>query len=106
MIISRIVDKDHPIEITDEEIAIAKEASLSPVDLTDPENPPLTDEELAQMVRVGTIKYGERRKETVSLRLCSSTLKKAKAFGKGYTSLLSRILEDVLNDNSKLKKYL
>lgn len=106
MIISKIVDDDHPIEFTDEENELIKQAKESPINLNDPDNPPLTDEELAQMVRVGTIKYGERRKETVSLRLSSKTLKKVKAFGKGYTSILSRILEDVINDNAQLKKYL
>ena len=48
----------------------------------------------------------ERRKKTVSIRLSSQALKKARSLGKGYTSILSRILEDALNDNETIKKYL
>ena len=35
----------------------------------------------------------------MTLRLSAKSLRKAKSLGKGYTAVLSRILEDALNDN-------
>ena len=42
-------------------------------------------------------------KQTISLRLSPGTLNKAKALGKGYTSVLSRLLDLAINDEEMLK---
>ena len=48
----------------------------------------------------------ERIKQTVSLRLSPDTMNKAKALGRGYTSVLSRLLDLAINDTEMLKKCL
>ena len=75
-------------------------------DEPDEDFPELTDEQLEQMRRAAEIKRQERRKQTVTLRLSPQALRKAKSLGKGYTSVLSRILENALMDNEIIKKNL
>ncbi len=67
----------------------------------DKDNPPLTKEELKQFHRVSDIIREEREekcKQNVTIRLSPETLKKARALGKGYTSILAKILEKALNN--------
>ena len=45
-------------------------------------------------------------KQTVAIRLSPQALTKAKSLGKGYTTILSRILETALADNEIIKQYL
>ena len=66
--------------------------------MPDEDIPELTDEELSQFRRISEIKREERRKQTVTLRLSPQAFNKAKSLGKGYTSVLGRILEEALND--------
>lgn len=66
----------------------------------------LSDEDLQEFKRISKEKQSERRKQTVTLRLSPQALNKAKSLGKGYTSVLSRILENVLTDNEQIKHYL
>ncbi len=74
-------------------------AALPPV--FDNDSPEMTAEMLLQFKRV---RQGERNKQTVSLRLSPSTLKKAKMYGKGYTSFLSRLLDEAIKDDSLVRK--
>ena len=74
----------------------------------DEDNPPLTSEELAQFKRVYEDRKTEKkalRKQNVTLRLSPRTISKAKSFGKGYTSVLSQIVEKAL-DNPELTDLL
>ena len=96
---------DQNSKLTDEQILELKEASMRPFSF-DEDCPELTDEELAQFKRIAEINKEERRKQAVTLRLSPRALKKAKSLGKGYTSVLSRILETALEDNDLLKKSL
>lgn len=72
----------------------------------DEDCPQLSDEELSQFRRISDIRNEERKKQTVSLRLSPQAVRKAKSLGKGYTSVLSRILEAALSDNDLIKKCL
>lgn len=72
----------------------------------DEDNPELTDDQLAGLRRVHEAKREERRRQNVTLRLSPQSIRKAKALGKGYTGILSRIVESVLDDPAVLKKYL
>ena len=72
----------------------------------DEDNPPLTDEQLAQFYRVSEMNREERRKQNVTIRLKPRTIRIAKSLGKGYTGILSRIIEDTLDHPEKLEKYL
>ena len=74
-------------------------AALPPV--FDNDSPEMTAEMLLQFKRV---RQGERNNQTVSLRLSPATLKKAKMYGKGYTSFLSRLLDEAIKDDSLVRK--
>ena len=91
--------------LTEEQIAELEALKDRPV-VPDEENPELTDEEFAKMVSIRQFKLEQQKKQIVSVRLSSRALNKAKAFGKGYTSLLSQILEKTLADDELLKRYL
>lgn len=72
----------------------------------DEDSPEFTDEQLAQFRRVSEIRREERKqnqKQTVTVRLSPQTLRKARSLGKGYTSVLSRIIENALNDPDAIK---
>ena len=94
---------DFSTKLTDEQLRMLEEAEKAP-HVYDEENPPLTREELAQFRRVSDLIKEERessRKQNVTLRLSPKTIRKAKSLGKGYTSILARIVERVL-DNPEL----
>lgn len=97
------VDLDKPL--TKKQIKMLEELEARPI-VYDEDFPPLTEEQLKNFRRVSEINKEERNKQTVSLRLSPQAIKKAKSLGKGYTSVLSRILEAALNDNELIKKFL
>lgn len=72
----------------------------------DDDCPELTTEQLKQFARVSEKNSEERRKQTVTLRLSPQAVRTAKSLGKGYTSVLSRILENALTDAELIKHYL
>ena len=72
----------------------------------DNEFPELTQEQLSQFKRISTEKRDERRKQSVTLRLSPQALSKARSLGKGYTSVLSRILENALNNPDVIRQNL
>ena len=85
---------------TEEELRELDEAEkMSP--FFDEDSPEMTAEQLIQFKRMHR---EDRTKQTVSLRLSQSTLKKAKAYGKGYTSFLSRLLDEAINDEELVRK--
>jgi uncharacterized protein (DUF4415 family) len=91
--------------LTKEQLEMLEAATKRP-DSFDKDNPPLTDEQLEQFKRIHERNKGERRKQNVTLRLDPNTIKIAKSLGKGYSGILSRIVEDTLNDPEKLRMYL
>lgn len=91
--------------LTEEQRKKIKEAAKRPV-VFDEDCPELTDEQLSEFRRVHQANRNERRRQNVTLRLKPQTIRKAKALGKGYTGILSRIVEDFLDDPVALKKYL
>jgi len=92
--------KDLPEELTEEEKKMLERAEKASITF-DEDCPELTEEQLKQFRR-----KSENRKETVTLRLSAKSLRKAKSLGKGYTAVLSRILEDALNDNEVIFKHM
>lgn len=103
MPVRKEIDVSAPL--TEEQIAELEALKDRPV-VPDEENQELTDEEFAKMVSIRQFKLEQQKKQIVSVRLSSRALNKAKAFGKGYTSLLSQILEKTLADDELLKRYL
>ena len=90
---------------TKEQIEMLEAAAKAPITY-DEDCPELTAEELAEFKRISDFRKTTRKKQTVTLRLSPQSLEKAKSLGKGYTSVLSRILESALSSNEVLKQYL
>ena len=67
----------------------------------DADSPEMTADMLLQFKRIN---QEERNKQTVSLRLSPKTLKIAKSYGKGYTSFLSRLLDEAIQDEELVRK--
>lgn len=105
MAVKKKIDPKNPPMLTEEQLNLLKELENTPI-VFDEDNPPLSDEQLSKFKRVSEINRAKRNKQTVTLRLSPRALNKAKALGKGYTSVLSRILEEALEDNELIEKYL
>lgn len=90
---------------TSEQIAQLLKAKEMPIP-EDSEYPEFSEEDLLQFARIKNEKNISRQKQTVTLRLSSQTLAKAKSLGKGYTSVLSRIIESALDNPETVKRYL
>jgi uncharacterized protein (DUF4415 family) len=105
-----IVDKDADVKrkLTAEEIETLEALKETPIEQDELEDfPELTDEQLSQLAKASRAKrMDETRRKTVSVRLSPQALQKAQSLGKGYTSVLSRILESALSDNETIKHYL
>ena len=90
---------------TKEQIEMLQAAANAPI-VYDEDCPELTEEELSEFKRISEFRKASRQKQTVTLRLSQQSLDKAKSLGKGYTSVLSRILEAALSNNDLIKQYL
>lgn len=103
MIIRKEIDLNEPLTAEQKQMLEAlKEKPVQP----DEDCPELTAEQLSRLARISEIRRDERRKQTVTLRLSPQAMKTAKSLGKGYTSVLSRILENALTDMELIKHYL
>ena len=94
-------------KLTEEQISMLKKAEEMPPSY-DEDNPPLTKSELKQFKRVSDVIKEERentRKQNVTLRLSPGAVSKAKSLGKGYTSILAKIIEKAL-DNPDITELL
>ncbi|MCD7957322.1 MAG: BrnA antitoxin family protein [Lachnospiraceae bacterium] len=103
MIIRKNIDVTQ--EVTSDQIEMLEAAAKQPV-VYDEDSPELTEEELAEFSRISEKRREERRKEVITLRLSPQAVKTAKSLGKGYTSVLSRILENALMDKELIQRYL
>ena len=92
--------KDLDRTLSDEEMQELEAAEqLHPV--FDEDSPEMTADMLQQFKRMN---QEDRNKQTVSLRLSPKTLKIAKSYGKGYTSFLSRLLDEAIQDEALVRK--
>ena len=91
--------------LTEEQIERLKALKDRPITY-DEENPPLTEEQLSKFRLASELNRERRNKQTVTIRLSPSALEKAKSLGKGYTSVLSRMLEIALQDNEFIERCL
>ena len=103
MIIRKEIDLSSPLN--DDQKKMLENLKNRPA-VPDEDCPELTDEQLSQMLKVSEQRREERRKQTVTLRLSPQAIRTAKSLGKGYTSVLSRILESALTDSELIKHYL
>lgn len=93
-------------DVMPEEVRAELEALKEKPVTYDEDCPQLTEEQLTQFRLAIERRQEERRREPVTLRLHPQALKKAKSLGKGYTRVLSDIVETVLNDDVLLKSFL
>ena len=91
-------------KLTEEQKEMIKAAARKTITF-DEDSPELTEAQLAEFSRVHEEHTADRRRQNVTLRLKPQTIRKAKSLGKGYTGILSRIVEDFLDDPVDLKKY-
>lgn len=103
MVKTHYIDFDK--ELTESQIKELEEAEKAPI-VPDEDCPELTDEQLLQFRRISDERQEERRKQSVTLRLSPQAVRTAKSLGKGYTSVLSRILESALADSETIKHFL
>lgn len=103
MMVRQNIDLNQPLEQAD--LEMLKRAAAIPASY-DEDCPELTDAELKKFQRIHAERSQQRNKQTVTLRLSPQALNKAKSLGKGYTSVLSRILESALSDNKTIEHFL
>ena len=103
MITRREIDFRKPL--TEEQKKMLEAVEARPV-VPDDDCPAYTEEELRQFAELAAVRRADRQKQTITLRLSPSALRKAKSLGKGYTSVLSRVLENTLNNPDILQRYL
>ena len=82
-----------------------RSAAKRPI-IFDDDAPELTDEQLAQFAVLAKKQRDDRKKSVLSLRVSKETLAKAKLLGRGYTGVLSRLLDMAINDKEMVKKAL
>ena len=87
-------------ELTEEELRELDEAEKKEP-IFDDDSPLMMKEQLMQFKRIN---HENRTKPTISLRISPATLKKAKQYGKGYTGLLSRLLDAAIEDEELVRK--
>ena len=88
-----------------EQIEMLTKAAKLPIH-EEAEYPEFSEIELLQFKRISGERRADRQKQTVTLRLSPQALEKARSLGKGYTSVLSRILEKALDDPDIIKHNL
>jgi len=92
-------------KLTKQEIEMIENASKLPY-IPDEDSPELSDAQIAEFKKIISERKALKKKETVSLRLSTSTLNAAKSLDKSYTSILATVLENIFKDPKALKKYL
>ena len=103
MIVRKEIDLTQPL--TPSQVEMLHNLESKPI-YPDEDCPELTMDQLAQFQRISAANREERCKQTVTLRLSPQTLRRAKSLGKGYTSVLSRILESALENPDIVRHYL
>lgn len=103
MIVRKEIDPTQ--SLTPSQVEMLHDLESRPIS-PDEDCPELTMEQLAQFRRISAANREERCKQTVTLRLSPQALRRAKALGKGYTSVLSRILESALENPDIIRHHL
>jgi len=83
----------------DEQLELEAAAALAPQ--FDEDSPEMSQKALESFKR---LRNAGRNKQTISLRLSPQTMAAAKKYGKGYTSFLSRLLDEAIKDEDLVRK--
>ena len=90
---------------TDEQKRRINEVAKFPI-VYDDDCPELTDEQYLMFAQQARAQRAEKKEQVISLRLSPDTIKRAKLLGKGYTGILSRLLDLAINNPEMVKKCL
>lgn len=93
------------VKLSKNDIAQLEKAKKMPISY-DVDSPKITEKMLAEFRHYSQINHKNRTKETISLRVAKSTKDKLLSLGKGYTSIINRIIEYAFENPSILKKCL
>ena len=91
------------MKLSKAEMQMLARAKTMPI-VYDEESPKLSKNELAQFKHYSEINHKKRIKETISLRVSNATKEKLKSLGKGYTGVISRLIDYAFDNPSLLKK--
>lgn len=105
MTVYRIVTPGRKHKLTKEQIEELK-ALKDRTPEPDEDSPAYSYDELVEMRQAYLKRQDERHKQVLAIRVTPETMRKARALGKGYTGILSRLLELALNDPEMVKKAL
>lgn len=75
-------------------LTVTEDAQITAAALTDPDNSPLTDEELRQFKRTPGRPRGSGQKEQITLRLDTDILEQFRAAGSGWQTRINDALRD------------
>lgn len=90
--------------LSDSQISMLKEAEFTPY-VYDEDNPIMTYDEMKFFKRIKDNIQNERKKsqkQNITLRISPKTLQKAKLLGKGYSGVLSKIIEIAMDNPETL----
>lgn len=104
-IVRMTLDTSKPFVLTDKMKAEIEAAAKRPITF-DEDCPELTDDQIAEFKMLMRQQKSRRLRRVVSLRLSNESFEKAKKFGDGYTTVLSKILETALNNPKILAECL
>lgn len=93
------------VSLTSKELKQLELAKKMPI-IYDEDSPRLTKKMLKEFKHYSKVKHDKRIKETMSLRVSKSTKEKLIALGKGYTSIVNRLIEYALDNPRVLRKCL
>lgn len=99
---AKVSMKDIKPELTLDEIKELENAERMPP-VHDDDCPDMT---VSQLLEFKPFHNRTPPKQTISLRLSQSTLDLAKRYGQGYTSFLSRLLDEAIKDESLVRRCL
>ena len=97
---ARLTIREIGQELSEEELRELNEADNREV-VFDEDSPEMTPEMLLQFKKQNK---ASRAKQTASIRLSEKAQKFSKAYGKGYTSFLSRLIDAALDDEKLVKR--
>ena len=92
-------------KLTSEQLKRIRAAAKRPI-VFDEDCPELTDAELAEFVSVAQERDEARKKQILSLRVSSDTVRIGKSFGRGWTGIMARLLDLAVKDPKLLRKAL
>ena len=102
-IVRKMIYENEPLTL--DQIQQIEKADKLPITFDD-DCPELTEAQLAEIAAMAAKQRVERIKPLLTIRVSPDTLKKAKALGKGYTSIMGRLLDMAINNPEMLKKCL